>query len=83
MKNTPFDGGLTRRQPPEILKRRMMAVMHQELTQRERETLLATSLEGKTLTQLAREQGINKSTACRTYHRAMGKVRRFLRYNIP
>lgn len=58
----------------------MMAVMHQELTQRERETLLATSLEGKTLTQLAREQGINKATACRTRKRAIEKIQRFLQY---
>lgn len=57
-----------------------MAVMHQELTQRERETLLATSLEGKTLTQLAREQGINKATVCRTRKRAIEKIQRFLQY---
>lgn len=82
MTNTPYNGP---RLPPRVLKQRLNQVIQTELTQRERETLLGRWLHGKTLTQLAQEQGINKSTACRTYHRAMGKVRRFLRYstNIP
>lgn len=80
MRNTLYNGP---RLPPQVLQQRLNQVIQAELTLKERETLLGHWIHGKTLTQLAREQGINKSTACRTYHRAMGKVRRFLRYNIP
>lgn len=64
----------------EVQKKRMEQVIQQELTARERETLLATCYEGKTLTQLAQEQGIHKATVCRTKKRAIAKVQRFLQY---
>lgn len=77
MTNTPYNGG---RLPRELLHRQVMQVVQAELTPRERETLLGHTLHGKSLTQLAREQGINKSTASRTYRRAVRKVTRFVQY---
>ncbi|MBR5463245.1 MAG: sigma-70 family RNA polymerase sigma factor, partial [Butyricimonas sp.] len=34
----------------------------------------------QTLAQIAADRGVNKSTVCRTLHRAEEKLRRFLRY---
>jgi RNA polymerase sigma factor (sigma-70 family) len=34
----------------------------------------------RTLAQIAQERGVNKSTVCRTLHRAEEKLRKFLKY---
>ena len=33
-----------------------------------------------TITQIAQERGVNKSTVCRTLHRAEQKLRKYLKY---
>ena len=63
--------------PEEIwhLKRRIA-----ELTHRQRETRIAYYFQERTITQIAQERGVNKSTVCRTLHRAEQKLRRYLKY---
>ena len=80
MKNTLFEGALFRQIPREQQIRRMKAVIREELTELQRHTLEAYYFENRTLTQIAEERGINKSTACRTLKRAEDKLRRFLQY---
>ena len=80
MKKTPYDGYLGPRLPREVQKKRLEQVIREELTQREREVLLACYYGGKTQAALSRELGVNKSTVCRTLKRAQTKLRRFLRY---
>ena len=80
MRNTLFDVSLFRQIPREQQIRRMKAVIREELTQLQRDTVLAYYFENKTLAQIAGERGVNKSTVCRTLKRAEEKLRRFLRY---
>lgn len=80
MRNTPYEGYRGIRLPREVQLRRVQAVIQEELTEKERQTLTAYYMEHKTLQQIAVEQAVNKSTVCRNLKRAEGKLRRFLRY---
>ncbi len=80
MKNTLFDGYLGPRLPKQMQLQRVKLVIEQELTPLQRQTLTAYYFRQMTITQIAAEQGVNKSTVCRTLHRAEEKLRRFLRY---
>ena len=80
MRNTLFDGYEGPRLPREVQLRRIRRVIEAELTQRQRETLTAYYFRQMTIPQIAQEQGVNKSTVCRTLHRAEARLRRCLRY---
>ena len=80
MRNTLFDGYEGPRLPREVQLRRIRRVIEAELTQRQRETLIAYYFRQLTIPQIAEEQGINKSTVSRTLHRAEVRLRRCLRY---
>ena len=80
MKNTRFERRLLCRIPREQQIQRMKAVIRQELTELQRDVVYAYYFENKTLTQIARERRVNKSTVCRTLHRAETRLRRFLQY---
>lgn len=67
---------LSRRQQLE----RMQRVIEQELTEKQRAAVLGYYVDKKTMPQLAREFGVNKSTVCRTIQRAERRMRRCLRY---
>lgn len=66
--------------PHDIQLKRMRRVIASELTDIQREVILAYYFEEKTLTEIARERGIHKSTACRTLHRAEERLKRYLKY---
>ena len=66
--------------PREVQLKRVQQVIREELTQLQREAMLAYYFQEKTMTQIARERGVNKSTVCRTLHRAENKLRRYLKY---
>ena len=57
--------------------KRMKAVIREELTQLQRDILVAYYFENRTLVQIAEERDVNKSTICRTLKRAEDKLRRF------
>lgn len=59
---------------------RLRRAMDRELTDRQRELIVAYYEQKKTMTQLAREMGVNKSTVSRTLHRAEERLRRCLQY---
>jgi len=80
MRNTLFDGIIFRQLPREQQIRRIKQVIHEELTELQRYTILAYYFENKTLLQIAEERCVNKSTVCRTLRRAEDKIRRFLQY---
>ena len=80
MKNTLFKGLLLRQIPRDRQIKRMKQVIQEELTEMQRDTILAYYFENKTLPQIARERNVNKSTVCRTLKRAETKLRRFLQY---
>ena len=79
MTNIPSDYSDVRL-PRQVQMRRMERVIRDELTALQREVLLAVYYGGKTQAEIAEERGVNRSTVCRTLHRAEERLRRFLRY---
>jgi len=55
-------------------------VIEKELTSCQKETLLAHYLDNLTVSQIAKQQGVNKSTVSRTLKRAERKLREYLKY---
>ena len=80
MKNTLYEGYEGPRLPREVQLKRVQRVIREELTDIQREILLAYYMQNLTIPQIAAERGVHKSTVSRTLHRAEGKLRRFLRY---
>ena len=80
MKNILYEGYLGPRLPREVQLKRVQRVIQEELTELQRHTLVAYYFQEQTLAQIAADRGVNKSTVCRTLHRAEEKLRRFLRY---
>lgn len=80
MKSIRFEDSRISELPREQLVKRMKAVIWEELTELQRYTMVAYYFENRTLTEIAEERGINKSTVCRTLKRAEDKLRRFLQY---
>jgi len=54
--------------------------MERELTERQRRIVEGVYFQRRTMTSLARELGVNKSTVCRTFHRAEARIRRLRLY---
>ena len=78
--NIPYEGYRGPRLPRDLQLERVRRVMQEELTPLQREVLLAFYFHERTITDIAAERGVNKSTVCRTLHRAEQKLRRYLRY---
>lgn len=80
VRNIRYDGYEGPRLPPKVQLQRLRKVIEQELTLPQREILIAYYFQEKTMSQIAADRGINKSTVCRTLRRAEERVRRCLRY---
>ena len=80
MKNILYEGYLGNRLPREVQIKRVQRVIKEELTDLQRQTLTEYYFHQRTIPQIAQERGVNKSTVCRTLHRAEEKLRRFLKY---
>ena len=80
MRNTLFDGYQGPRLPRQVQLKRVKNVIEKELTPLQRETVLAYYFGGQNICVIAKERGVNKSTVCRTLHRAEKRLRRSLQY---
>lgn len=80
MRNIPFDSSLTLRLPRDVQLKRLYRVIREELTPLQKETILAYYFQEQTIPEIANARGVNKSTVCRTLHRAEEKLKRYLRY---
>ena len=80
MKNTPFEVDSTLQLPKSVQLQRVKRVIEGELTQLQRETIIAYYFQQKNICRIASERGVNKSTVCRTLHRAEARIRRCLKY---
>ena len=80
MKNILYEGYEGPRLPKEVQMKRVQRVIREELTEHQREILLAYYIQNRTIPQIAQDRGVNKSTVSRTLHRAESKLRRYLRY---
>ena len=70
------------RQRIERLLTNLPMAVEEELTPRQRQILRMHFSEGKRVTQIARELGVNKSTVSRTIARSTEKLFRTLRYSL-
>ena len=59
---------------------RIRRVIQEELTELQREVLMAYYFQEISIPQIARERGVNKSTVSRTLRRAEDKLRKYLKY---
>ena len=80
VKNILYEGYEGPRLPKEVQMKRVKRVIREELTENQRQILLAYYIQNRTIPQIAEDRGVNKSTVSRTLHRAEGKLRRYLRY---
>lgn len=80
MRNILYEGYLGPRLPREMQLKRVRQVIDQELSPLQRETLTAYYFQELNITQIAKLRGVNKSTVCRTLHRAEARLRKFLKY---
>lgn len=80
MRNILYDGYLGPRLPRDVQLKRVKRVIAEELTQLQRETLTAYYFQELSITQIAEARGVNKSTVCRTLHRAEARLRKYLKY---
>lgn len=80
MKNTLFEGYMGPRLSRDAQLKRVRRVMEYELTPLQRATVISYYFEGKNICTIAKERRVNKSTVCRTLHRAEARLRRCLRY---
>lgn len=78
MRNIPFEQPHNLRLPKSIQLQRLHRVIREELTPTQREIVLAYYFQEQTMVQIAKKRGVNKSTVCRTLHRAEEKLKRYL-----
>ena len=80
MKNILYEGYMGPRLPREMQIKRVQRVITEELTPLQREILTAYYFQEMTITQIAEERGVYKSSVCRVLKRAEDRLRRFLKY---
>ena len=80
MRNILYEGYLGPRLPREVQLKRVQRVIREELTPLQREAIVSYYFQEMTMEAIARERGVNKSTVCRTLHRAEQKLRKYLKY---
>jgi RNA polymerase sigma factor (sigma-70 family) len=80
MRNILSDDYQGLRLPKKLQLQRVKKVITEELSPKQRETLLAYYFRSMTVTQIALEQGVNKSTVSRTLRRGEERIRRYLKY---
>ena len=80
MKNTLYEGYRGPRLPKQVQLQRVQRVIREELTELQRQTLIAYYFQEQNIPQIAAERGVNKSTVSRTLRRADEKLRRYLKY---
>lgn len=80
MKNTPCDAEDRVELPPEVYRKQLHRFLQEELTQAQREVLVAYYFQELKLSEIARYRGVNKSSVWRILKRAERRIQRFLRY---
>ena len=80
MRNIPYDNIFGLELPREMQIRRILRVMEQELTPKQRLYLYAYHFDDQSPSQIARRYGIHRSTVTHTLRRAEARIRRHLTY---
>lgn len=80
MRNILYDNEFGLELPRDIQIQRILRVMEEELTEKQRSYLSAYYFEELRPSQIARRYGVNRSTVIRTIRRAEARIRRHLFY---
>ena len=80
MRNILYDDHWGLELPPEVQIQRILRVMDQELTEKQRAYLYAYYFDEQSVSQIARRYGVHRSTVMHTLRRAEDRIRRFLTY---
>lgn len=64
----------------ERLKKVLVNIVQNELTKNQGDIFLQHHLDNKSMAEIARERGLNRSSVCRTVKRAEDKIMRYLQY---
>lgn len=80
MRNILYDNEFGLELPRDIQIQRILRVMEEELTEKQRAYLSAYYFEELRPSQIARRYGVNRSTVIRTIRRAEARIRRHLFY---
>ena len=80
MRNILYDNEFGLELPRDIQIQRILRVMEEELTGKQRSYLSAYYFEELRPSQIARRYGVNRSTVIRTIRRAEARIRRHLFY---
>ena len=80
MRNIRYDNQWGLELPRELQIRRILRVMEQELTDKQRTYLRAYYFEELSPSRIARRYGVHRSTVLRTLRRAENNLRRYLTY---
>ena len=80
MKNIHYEGYQGPRLSKSEAKRRISRVVAGELTEIEREVLVAYYLQEQKIPEIAVQRGVNKSSVSRALRRAEKKLKKYLKY---
>lgn len=80
MRSTRYNGPLAHLINQDAATRRIRRVIQEELTEMQRYVILAYYFQEKTIPQIARERGVQKSTISRTLHRAEKRLKQYMKY---
>lgn len=80
MRSIRFDGYLGPRLPRDVQLKRVKKVIEEELSDCQREVMIAYYFQELSIPTIAKERGVNKSTVSRTLKRAEARLRMFLKY---
>lgn len=76
MKNTPFEEALTRQQQAQ----RLQNMIRHGLTPLQRETLIAFYFQEQSISAIARERNVHRSTVARTLQRAEKRLKYYIKF---
>ena len=62
------------------MKKILCEAINNILTERQRQVIIMYYFEKKVMQEIADELNVNKSTVCRTLHRAENRIKKFKRY---
>lgn len=80
MRNILYDNEFGFDLPQDVQIQRILRVMDQELTEKQRDYLYAYYFDELRPSQIAQRHGVNRSTVMRTIRRAEARIRRHLIY---
>ena len=80
MRNIHFEDTASVRLPHKLQLKRVNRVIQEELTPLQKEVIIAYYFQAQNIPEIAKMRGVNKSTICRTLHRAEQKLQKYLRY---